>query len=596
MGQAPPLRTAGTTFINRVQPAPLESLASVVARLRHANHYIEPRWLADVVPQPPSRLNLLCQVRHYAALSALTGLDLRTLVGLTLHRFTLQYFGWRHMAPSLPTGQPPVERSILSMLQTTLWPTTGRTEYAQPAGALAVCPRCWQEQHAVLLPWSLSHVTTCRRHQVLLVDRCPGCAAALDLDPTRDACDRCGLAIAAYPASSIADDAESRALTEVVWHMIGCAAHAAGTSPGTPARPVRTVGELRPALRSAVTLPPEHPVWRVEPAGLLCALWSAAQRSVAAAAAQVIARPDRWDTHESEPAFVPATRLPEWRSPYPYSPLTNLIYVGVARRHAALLAAWRLLSAWPDTWPTAVPAGPQRDSTTSGTGLPYPVVLEDGRDPFEPPAPPDREGARRRRRPQRRREPQWSFVDGWWLDLVWQRSAEGYPWGRTDLPAEPEAACRAWRVEWHDEDLGLPLEEAATYCQLRPEALKALADAGVLPGTFFPLTPWASGRWRFSERQLSQGLRRLLGVLPVRPLARGKVVDLAGALRRAAPAGVDLTHVLRAVRDGRLPAFRSRATAQLADVWFASADVLTFLSALARARCAKTVKQAAQKL
>ncbi len=39
----------GVTLINRLRPAPLESLGSLLERLRVANHYQERAWLGGVL-------------------------------------------------------------------------------------------------------------------------------------------------------------------------------------------------------------------------------------------------------------------------------------------------------------------------------------------------------------------------------------------------------------------------------------------------------------------------------------------------------------------------------------------------------------------
>jgi len=69
----------------------LESLGSLLERLRVANHYQERRWLTGVLGRHPERPEVLRRVREFQILEALTGLERATLVGLTLHRFAPWY-------------------------------------------------------------------------------------------------------------------------------------------------------------------------------------------------------------------------------------------------------------------------------------------------------------------------------------------------------------------------------------------------------------------------------------------------------------------------------------------------------------------------
>jgi len=488
-------------LINRVRPVPLESLDSVLQRLRWANHYQERTWLHALLPRPPARLNLLWRASHYAALSALTGLDTPTLVGLTLHRFMPHVYGVESAAAggSLPEDTLPLP----------LWPDRGWRGYTRGSFRDVVCPLCWRDQKAILLPWSLYHVTTCYAHGVGLVDHCSRCGAGLHLDVQGDACTRCGLEIGTFSTWSIASHPDSIGLTSLIWSAIGC-----------------LPGRFPPTLAG---LGPDHPLCRVAPASLLQGLWACAQRLVVC----------RADT----PLFAPDGLLAGVIWDAPEAPLQELDVVGL---HTALAAAWRLLRDWPLAWHAVLQPTTRVTAARSGGGIPFPVVLR-----------------------YQGEEPGWVLTERWWLDLAWDRSAEGYPWARFDLPVTPAVDCCTWAHHWAAADLTLSWEEAACYCQLTLADLDALAEAGLLRAAWGPL-PSGPSRWSFSERGLHRSLRAVLGAVPVRPLAEipAPVADLVWILAQGARRNVGIATILRAVQDGTLPAFRTRPTVQLCDLWF----------------------------
>lgn len=490
-------------LINRLQPAPLESLESLLQRLRGANHYQEATWLTPFLPRPPARLNMLRRASHYAALSALTGLDTATLVDLTFHRFTPRVY-------DVPARTAPRAEGD-DALPIPLWPDQGRHSYARSTFSDAVCPLCWRERRAILLPWSLYPVTTCPIHGVVLVDQCPGCGAAVRLDVRRDACERCGQEIGTFPTWSIAGHPDSIALTGLIWSAIGC-----------------QPGPFPPAVAG---LAPAHPLLRVRPSRLLHGLWACAQRLVYC--------------HADTPLFASEGLLPGVYWDAPTVLLQELDVLGI---HTALAAAWRLLRDWPTAWHTVLRPRPHVAAACSGSGVPYPVVL---------------------RFPREGDDPVWTLAERWWLDLLWDRSAEGYPWARFDLKVAPVAPCYKWAHDWDDGDLALSFEEAARYCQLNMADLDALAGAGLLRYAHGPF-PNGPSRWFFSERALYRSLRAVLRAVPIQALTDvgGPVVDLAWVLGEGTRRHIGIAEILSAVRDGTLLAFRTRPSAQLCDLWF----------------------------
>ncbi len=199
-------------LINRLRPAPLESLGSLLERLRVANHYRERGWLGGLLRRHPARPEVLRRVEDFETLEALTGLSQDTLIGLTLHRFAPWYGVDRHLGRPLPAG--------VEYLSGPLWPDIGGDGNTREGAA--VCPACWGERAVILLPWWLHHLTACPRHQVLLRQRCAGCAKPLRLTAGQTGCGQCGAEIAAMGTRSIAGDADGVELSRLVWRATGC--------------------------------------------------------------------------------------------------------------------------------------------------------------------------------------------------------------------------------------------------------------------------------------------------------------------------------------------------------------------------------------
>jgi len=237
-------------LINRLRPAPLESLGSLLERLRVANHYRERRWLGGLLARHPERPEVVRRVRDFEVLAALTGLSQEALIGLTLHRFAPWYGVDRHLGRPLPAG--------VDYLSGPLWPDIGGDGNTREGAA--VCPGCWGERAVILLPWWLHHVTACPWHGVLLRERCAGCAAPLRLAAGREGCEQCGAAIAAMATRSLAGDADGVELSALVWRATGCVE--------------------RPYPPEGLTRAADHLVRGLGTPALLRGLWGGAQAEV----------------------------------------------------------------------------------------------------------------------------------------------------------------------------------------------------------------------------------------------------------------------------------------------------------------------------
>jgi len=260
-------------LINRLRPAPLESLGSLLQRLGEANHYRERAWLGGLLGRHPARPEVLRRVRDFQTLGELTGLDRAALIGLTLHRFAPWYgVAQRAPRPALP-----------AVLPIPLWPDIGAQGNTREAPA--VCPGCWGERAVILLPWWLHHLTACPRHLVLLRQRCAGCAVPLRLTAGQAGCGQCGTVIAAMPTRSIAGDPDGVEVSELLWRATGC------------------VDGLYPP--EGLTLAAGHLVRRLGTPALLRGLWSGAQAQVAGEGTSRL--------HEREIAAVHEALVAAWR-------------------------------------------------------------------------------------------------------------------------------------------------------------------------------------------------------------------------------------------------------------------------------------------
>jgi len=203
-------RRAVPRLINRLRPAPLESLGSLLQRLGEANHYREWAWLGGLLGRHPARPEVLRRARDFQTLGELTGLDQEELIGLTLHRF----------APWYGVAQGPPRPALPAVVSIPLWPAGGSQGNTREVPG--VCPACWEERPVILVPWWLHHLTACPRHLRLLHQWCSRCNAPLRLVAGHEGCGRCGQAVAGAPTRSIAADPDSVELTGLLWCATGC--------------------------------------------------------------------------------------------------------------------------------------------------------------------------------------------------------------------------------------------------------------------------------------------------------------------------------------------------------------------------------------
>lgn len=228
--------------VNRLYPRPYESLESLLARVWHANYYTSAPegWRGALLPRVSASANLLGDPAHLGPLGDFTGLAERTLRDCTVHRFAPSYLWPEDGGAADAAGDDPPP-----------WRPVDRAPFLEQ-GQGKVCPLCWRERKILLLPWMLSHITTCPTHRVLLVDRCDGCGTKLRFSLSQGTCRACGRDIGALVARPLDGHPPSLRLTAALWSLVGCG----------PSFPPPAAG-----------VPVGHPLRGLHPATVLLFLW-----------------------------------------------------------------------------------------------------------------------------------------------------------------------------------------------------------------------------------------------------------------------------------------------------------------------------------
>src|SRR5258706_9234624 len=169
-------------LINRPKPIELEDLDSHLGRLKTANYYEETNWWIDYFDLPRgTHANFISSNLYLSKIADGLNLPLVGVCEMTVHRFARNFY----------------ESGIIH------WEETGRNVYLSSPSR--VCQLCVSESHTCLLPWLLRPVTTCIKHQALLVH-------SSNIQGSREE----------QPAIKLFDSTD-KLLTELVWSAIDCA-------------------------------------------------------------------------------------------------------------------------------------------------------------------------------------------------------------------------------------------------------------------------------------------------------------------------------------------------------------------------------------
>ncbi|GAB4192763.1 MAG: hypothetical protein OHK0022_07120 [Roseiflexaceae bacterium] len=530
-------------LINRLAPYPLERLSSLLERLRRANYYEEPHWYQALISQRlTGSVDTLTAPEHYEAFAEITGLSPEELYNLTIHRLLRAY---------APAGQADQERRF--------WQPSWARPYIHGKRTTKLCPLCWKQCEAVLLPWASRHVTTCAVHHVLLLDTCPACNEPLVPSFPRGCCRVCATPLADLPAVPFVDHPDSMMLSMLVWRVMGAVSEV----------PAPVMG-----------LSKDHPLRSLPPPMVLDFLWNGYHLLIL------------YD--QTSPLFddvVPHGVV--WKQPP-----RDLRSAVTHEVHGALTGMCRLLRGWPDTW----------DRTLAHLlELPRPVTanrpfLAELVDRFQ--------------------DPEYIWLHQGWLDYmrgVMHQNPAVVPWLRyyrsmqsgqlpvappplssqreaarllgisenqlrgfveqgllrtTAVPEQPTA--RQWQLIDTEsvEELRairashLSLEQVATLIGISKEHVVALVGAGVLDALSGPVVDNRS-IWRFDAVTVRTTLERLFGGLPVQPRPQhgsGSFTCIE-ALRILTALHVSLPRLLIDSAQGRLPMFRLAEGFHIGMLW-----------------------------
>ena len=551
-------------------PNALESLASLLMRTKRDNYYEEANWLDSLLPLPVlQNLNLLERSEQFARLSELTELSVDILWRCTLHSLAQCYI--------LPS-QLPWEAVYSSPEGRPIWDASRLAMYVHGHLATKLCPLCWRENRSILLPWSLRHVTTCARHQVLLVDHCTQCGSSLQANWEKGVCHACQSSLADLPVISLAGHAASTAVTAIIWSALGCSDESFAPS--------------------SLNLAPDHLVQTLSAPALLEFLWYFGQL--------LLARDPEW------PLFAPDLLLPgtAWSSPP-----TILRQASVAEVHGVLTALWQLLDGWPKTWEMTLERLVEIEGPfATDTPQRFPHLLT-----------------------TQFSAPEFAWLYRGWEDFMWKhRSSKAslYPWLRhwrrtqqlqeahlgPSLLSRREAAQRLHRSErtlrqllelerlqtppipdtesgmskrqWHlieaesiervqhvlEEEL--TLTQAAAVCGVSHGTVLQLVKAGLLPALRGPGMQQGPV-WVFDTAAIREALAHLIGHLPVRSVPAPKdhgSHSLSSAMRVVSAAAITLPEVLQSLHSGQLTGFRLSDDVTLATLRMERVHLAAFMA------------------
>jgi hypothetical protein len=316
-------------------PETLESLESFLERVAQEMSYTEKNWL-ETLPTPvrlhqPNLIRAQATFRSLAELMTDLHLDVEALFLMTLHRFASVFY--------LP-GTWPEWPAEYDDFPAPLWEAGGLERYAHGRGHGKVCPLCWREQPALLLPWSLRPITTCLKHQIMLVDHCPAGQHNLVIDQRRGRCATCGCALAHLPVTAPPAQEKSQELTHLLWTAVGCGD-----------------GFFPPP---SLTLPAHSPLRHMSPAACLHFFWQMGHLLVTRDPTNPLFAEIQQESGKRE---LPTIQVP-------------LSQANVEMIHTVLVGILRLLKDWPDRWyETLERLVRQEEPLTVTAGTCFPAVL-----------------------------------------------------------------------------------------------------------------------------------------------------------------------------------------------------------------------------
>lgn len=198
------MRTRSGLWPQRPAPYHEESMESWLRRLAKANS-CEALALAKTLSSEPAEQRLIIggnplQAESYRALSAVTGVDARLIYAMSWHRFLPVCRATREETADISIDSESVV-PVSNDIRMHGW------RIRSTAGAY-YCPMCLSEKPFHRLLWSVTGVSACMRHRVLLNDACHRCRTAVSIPMLIDArCGSCGADLRDAPALTLDHDA-----------------------------------------------------------------------------------------------------------------------------------------------------------------------------------------------------------------------------------------------------------------------------------------------------------------------------------------------------------------------------------------------------
>lgn len=191
-------------LVIRTRLFPDESLPSLLVRLTKLNLYEALAILKGVIfdgfnELKPLKDNIELPLKPatYERLMSLSQVDILSLYMATPHRF-VPVFALLGTAPTM---------QLLGQTALPFFPQRGLPKQLRLRHASQFCPQCLKEEAYHNMKWVPIAISTCLRHECLLVDRCDKCNQEVSaLDVTRAQCKHCKADLSEIRTCSIAMD------------------------------------------------------------------------------------------------------------------------------------------------------------------------------------------------------------------------------------------------------------------------------------------------------------------------------------------------------------------------------------------------------
>jgi hypothetical protein len=182
-------------LLNRPAPLDDESLDSYLYRVGKQNYYNNIlRWTyaAQILPRE-TRLNFILDQNHLNRIAQFTGISKDRIQKMTVH----------HYSPK--------------MSKLDYWDESGRNLFISKATTERMCPLCYAQKNATLLPWLFRPVTACPVHHILLENVCAECGEKLT---GKKACGSCKKPVAEMKFKRIDQNPIEAKYVALIWKIL----------------------------------------------------------------------------------------------------------------------------------------------------------------------------------------------------------------------------------------------------------------------------------------------------------------------------------------------------------------------------------------